>query len=168
MLGSFSVANKIPTSTSGGTKTSVNPQKITNEVINALRETARLERDFEEARLRKRNERNAGEIAAPRQSSVIPGTPGSIAPEMPEKAPTKKEAKKKAEAKVNDAASHAAANVTTAQFLFGKKKKYNWMTPGAGGAGSGASTPGRINTQLAGMFNVPSTFSFRNMHQMGC
>jgi len=55
------------------------------------------------------------------------------------------------EAKVNEAASHAAANVTTAQFLggggglFGKKKKYSWMNPGA--SGSGASTPGRIMTQ---------------------
>jgi hypothetical protein len=85
---------------------------------------------------------------------VIPGTPGSIAPESIEKAPTKKEQKKKAEAKVNEAASHAAANVTTAQFLGlgggmfgGKKKKYSWMTGGAGGSASGTSTPGRIMTQ---------------------
>lgn len=110
------------------------------------------ERDFEEARLRKRLNRTSGE-GTPRQGSVIPGTPGLIAPEIPEKAPTKKEQKKKAEAKVNEAASHAAANNTTAQFLggggglFGKKKKYSWMTGGAGGSTSGTSTPGRIMTQ---------------------
>ena len=98
--------------------------------------------------------RSTGGDGTPRQGSV-PGTPASnsVAPEVPEKAPTKKEQKKKAEAKVNEAASHAAANVTTAQFLgggggiFGKKKKYSWMTGGAGGSASGTSTPGRITTQ---------------------
>jgi hypothetical protein len=111
------------------------------------------ERDLEEARLRKRMARDSGQDT-PRQGSVIPGTPGSVAPESTEKAPTKKEQKKKAEAKVNEAASHAAANNTTAQFLgggggfFGKKKKYSWMTGGgAGGSASGTSTPGRIMTQ---------------------
>lgn len=122
-----------------------------------MRESAQKEREHEEARLLKRANRAkaAAEATTPRQGSAAPGTPGSVAPEMPEKAPTKKEQKKKAEAKVNEAASHAAANVTTAQFLgggtglFGKKKKYSWMTGGAGGGGggSGASTPGRIMTQ---------------------
>jgi hypothetical protein len=118
----------------------------------ALRAEALKERDYEEARLRKRVARTSGE-ATPRQGSVIPGTPGSIAPESIEKVPTKKEQKKKAEAKVNEAASHAAANVTTAKFLggggsiFGKTKKYSWMTGGAGGSASGTSTPGRIMTQ---------------------
>lgn len=124
--------------------------KYGNEVVSALRNAALKERDFEEARLRRRNSRLTGE-ATPRQGSVVPGTPGSVAPEFPEKAPTKKEQKKKAEAKVNEAASHLAANVTTAQFLgggsglFGKKKKYSWMT--GGGPTSGTSTPGRIMTQ---------------------
>lgn len=116
-----------------------------------LRTEATKERDIEEARLRKRAERAGGGIQ--RQNSVAPGTPGSVAPEIDIKAPTKKEQKKKAEAKVNEAANHAAANTTTAQFLgggrglFGKKKKYSWMDSGAGGSASGASTPGRINTQ---------------------
>jgi len=120
--------------------------------VTALRATAVKERDYEEARLRKRMARASGD-ATPRQGSVVPGTPGSVAPESTEKAPTKKEQKKKAEAKVNEAASHAAANVTTAQFLggggglFGKKKKYSWMTGGGGGSASGTSTPGRIVTQ---------------------
>jgi hypothetical protein len=88
----------------------------------------------------------------------MPGTPGSIAPDPMEKAPTKKEQKKKAEAKLNEAANHAAANVTTAQFLgggggiFGKKKKYSWMT--GGGSGSGTSTPAKLMTQ--GLPGTPS------------
>lgn len=131
----------------------MNTNKVTNDVVVALRSTAVKERDLEEARLRKRIARSSGE-GTPRQGSVIPGTPGSVAPESTERAPTKKEQKKKAEAKVNEAASHAAANVTTAQFLgggrglFGKNKKYSWMTGGgAGGSASGTSTPGRIVTQ---------------------
>ncbi|KUJ21819.1 uncharacterized protein LY89DRAFT_608352 [Mollisia scopiformis] len=139
---SFSAANKSATPITGS--------KITNEVVAALRAEALKERDFEEARLRKRSEQAGG--GAQRQASVVPGTPGSIAPEVIEKAPTKKEQKKKAEAKVNEALTHTSANTTASQFLggrgmFGKTKKYSWMTPGAGGSASGASTPGRINTQ---------------------
>ena len=96
--------------------------------------------------------------SAARQGSVAPGTPGLVAPD-PEKAPTKKELKKKQESKASEAATHAAANVTTAQFLgggsssmFGKKKKYSWMSAPAGG--SGASTPvGRLTT--SGLPAVP-------------
>jgi hypothetical protein len=142
----------MPTPVSDGVKTP-GGLKYGNEIVSALRNAALKEREFEEARLRKRNRRNNAGDVTPRQGSVAPGTPGSVAPEIPEKAPTKKEQKKKAEAKVNEAASHAAANVTTAQFLgggsglFGKKKKYSWMTGGSGGPASGASTPGRIMTQ---------------------
>lgn len=95
-----------------------------------------------------------------RAGSVVPGTPGSIAPDLPDKAPTKKEQKKKAEAKVSEAASHAAANVTTTTFLggrsglFGKKKNYSWMNAGSGG--SGTSTPGRIITQGIGGSSSPA------------
>ena len=130
-----------------GAKTPTGTVRFSNDVVTALRATAVKERDYEEARLRKRMARTSGD-GTPRQGSVAPGTPGSIAPESAEKAPTKKEQKKKAEAKVNEAASHAAANNTTAQFLgFGKKKKYSWMLGGAGGPASGTSTPGRIMTQ---------------------
>lgn len=147
---SLSVVDRIPTPVSEGVKTPTEPLKMSNLVVSALRKAAQLERDQEEARLKKRAARNAGETIS-RQGSVMPGTPGSIAPESSEKAPTKKELKKKAEAKTNEAASHAAANATTTQFLggggglFGKKKKYGWMT--SGGPASGASTPGRIMTQ---------------------
>jgi hypothetical protein len=122
---------------------------MSNIVVTALRKAAQQEREQEEVRLKKRAARNAGESTS-RQGSVMPGTPGSIAPESSEKAPTKKELKKKAEAKTNEAANHAAANNTTAQFLgggggiFGKKKKYDWMKSGSA---SGTSTPGRIMTQ---------------------
>lgn len=90
----------------------------------------------------------------------MPSTPGSVAPESVEKAPTKKELKKKAEAKTSEAANHAAANVTTNKFLggggniFGKKgkKTYSWMTGSGGGSGSGTNTPSRLMTQgLSGM-----------------
>jgi len=108
---------------------------------------------LEEERLKKRRAREAGE-ATPRQGSIVPGTPGSVAPDPMEKAPTKKEQRLKAAAKTSEAASHAAANVTTAQFLggrggiFGKNKKYSWMTGGgATGGSSGSSTPSRIRTQ---------------------
>jgi hypothetical protein len=146
------MANRMPTPISDGAKTPGNV-RFTNEAVSALRAAAVKERDAEEARLLKRASRNKTGDVTPRQGSVVPSTPGSVAPEVPEKAPTKKEQKRKAEAKVNEAASHAAANVTTAQFLgggtglFGKKKKYSWMMGGGGGGASGASTPGRIMTQ---------------------
>ena len=103
---------------------------------------------MEEKRLKKRQNRTNGDTSKPNAS--VPGTPGSVAPEPSEKAPTKKELKKKMETKASEAATHAAANTTLAQFsggaskgLFGKKKNYSWMK---GGAGSGASTPGRMNS----------------------
>lgn len=148
---------------SDGVKTPAGEVKFSNEVVTALRTSAAREREYEEARLRKRRNRTTGD-GTPRAGSIAPGTPGSVAPDPSEKAPTKKEQKKKAEAKVNEAASHAAANVTTAQFLggggglFGKKKKYSWMTGGTpGGPASGASTPGRIMTQ--GLPGTPSGVS---------
>jgi hypothetical protein len=152
IVGSFSTANRTPTPISEGTKTPTEPVKMQNEVVLALRKAAQAERELEEKRIAKRNARTSGEVTS-RQGSVMPSTPGSVAPEVSEKAPTKKELKRQAEAKTNEAASHAAANRTTEQFLgggsslFGKKKKYSWMTGGAGGSASGTSTPGRIMTQ---------------------
>lgn len=131
--------------------------KLTNEIVVAMRASAGKERDIEEIRLRKRQARASGEGVS-RQNSILPGTPGSVAPDPSDKSLTKKEAKKQKETKVNEAANHAAANTTTAQFLggggglFGKKKKYSWMTGGGPGS-SGASTPGRINTAPSGASN---------------
>ena len=127
--------------------------KFSNEVVAALRAEALKEREFEEIRLRKRKSRLEGGGVS-RAGSVIPGTPGSIAPDPMEKAPTKK-AQKKAEMKTNDAVNHAGANATATQFLggggglFGKKKKYSWMT----GSTSGTATP----AQMMNTSNLPGT-----------
>ncbi|TVY21813.1 hypothetical protein LARI1_G000213 [Lachnellula arida] len=146
---SHSAANKLPTPVSDGSKTPSEPPKFTNEVVSALRASAVKERADEEERLRKRAARAArasGDVT--RSGSVIPGTPGSIAPEAPEKGSSKKETKKKAESKASEEANHKAANATTSQFLsgsrglFGKKKQYSWMS----NAASGTSTPSRLMT----------------------
>jgi hypothetical protein len=158
-------------------------QKIssTNTIAATIREIGRTERDWEEARLRKRNARKEGptEGSAPasRAGSVAPATPGSVAPEA-EKAPTKKELKKNQAAKQAEAASHASQNLTSSLFaglgrsggLFGKKsgKSYSWMNAGSG---SGASTPTRLSTPGPGgrpasvsvaPVNLPLTAEGRN------
>ncbi|RDW85859.1 hypothetical protein BP5796_04184 [Coleophoma crateriformis] len=174
---SLSSANLLPTPVSDGAKTPATPIKFGNEVVNALRASAAKERDFEEARLRKRQARTNPD-GTPRQGSVAPGTPGSIAPEPNEKPSTKKEQKKKQEAKINEAASHESANATSSKFLggggglFGKKKKYSWMTGGAGG-GSGASTPAKIMTQGlpgtpgGGMPSAPEKLTSEGARRLG-
>ncbi|ESZ99395.1 hypothetical protein SBOR_0157 [Sclerotinia borealis F-4128] len=145
-----SAAGRLPTPVSESAKTPT--KSFANEVAVALRKAAGKEQEAEEARIRKRKARESGDGS--RAGSINPGTPGSIAPDILDKPPTKKEMKRKAEAKTSEAASHAAANVTTTQFLggrnvFGKKKQYSWMTS-AGGSGSGTSTPGRIMPQGLG------------------
>jgi len=159
--GSASFAQKTPAQAVADTKTINGSAKVTNEVALALRTQATRERDLEEARLLKRQKRAAGDTSSSRQGSIAPSSLGMVAPEVMDKMPTKKEQKKKAEAKVNDAASHAAANMTLNKFsgggggLFGKKKKYSWMDPSPAGGGSGASTPGRLSTQ--GIPGTPGT-----------
>jgi hypothetical protein len=112
-------------------------------LVKTLREAANTERAFEEARIAKRQGRPVDGIL--RTGSVVPGTPGSVAPEPSAKPLTKKEREKQDKGKQSVADSHAQANATTATFLGGKKKnKYSWMDAGAG---SGAGTPSRINTQ---------------------
>lgn len=147
--GSHSVANKLPTPVSDGSKTPVKPPAFANEVVSTLRTLAKKEREDEEIRLRKRAARAARTSGdGTRSNSVVPGTPGSVAPEASEKGSSKKETKKKAESKASEEANHKAANATTSQFLgggrglFGKKKTYGWMTNSA----SGTSTPAKIMT----------------------
>ncbi|KAH6996809.1 hypothetical protein EDB80DRAFT_134238 [Ilyonectria destructans] len=127
--------------------------KISSYMTVTMRELARQEREWEEARLRKRQKRKDGipdsGTTTSRAGSVAPGTPGSVAPE-PEKALTKKEMKKNQAMKAAEANSHANQNITSSMFaglggkggLFGKKKTgktYDWMNVGRGG--SGTSTP---------------------------
>lgn len=119
-----------------------------------MRDSAKSEREWEEARLRRRQRRKDGPPdgtpAPSRSGSVAPGTPGSVAPDAEKM--TKKEMKKNQAAKAAEAHSHANQNMTSSMFagfggksnLFGKKSKgktYDWMNVGRGG--SGASTPTR-------------------------
>lgn len=109
-----------------------------------MRDLGRTERDWEEARLRRRQDRKDGikDSSGSRAASVAPGTPGGSAPEG-EKAMTKKEAKRLEAARKAEANSHVNQNLTSGKFLGTKpgglfgKKSYSWMT----GGGSGANTP---------------------------
>ncbi|KAG6176086.1 hypothetical protein E4U27_005522 [Claviceps purpurea] len=136
--------------------------KISSSMMLTMRELARQEREWEEARLRRRQKRKDGAAdigtAPSRSGSVAPGTPGSVAPES-EKPMTKKEMRKQQTAKAAEANSHANQNITSSMFtgfggkgnLFGKKKTgktYDWLNAGRGG--SSASTPAK-STPGSGM-----------------
>jgi Transcription initiation factor TFIID component TAF4 family len=125
--------------------------------VNALRTIVDADREFEEARLLKRQNRLAGD-GTPRAASIAPGTPGSVAPEPSIKPLTKKEREKQDKGKQSVADTHAQANATTNKFLFGSKSKnkYAWMNGGTG-AGSGTSTPGRLHTQ--GLQGTPGSLA---------
>jgi hypothetical protein len=130
---------------------------VKGNLVFAIRDDGNGDREAEEARLRKRQKRANPESATStsRAGSVAPGTPGTIAPEQPEKALTKKElnAQKKAAGGGKGArgvmgdTSTAAANQTVSHLMGGfggrkKGKQYAWMTSGTSGAG----TPTRLNT----------------------
>lgn len=116
-----------------------------NPLSQYLRDYAYAERAAEEERLRKRQKRLQDEASQNgSRAGSVPGTPSSMAPE-PEKAPTKKEQKKIAAQKHD--ASAESVNTTTMKFLGGGKKKYSWMT---GGAGGGPRTPTRASGGPAG------------------
>lgn len=123
-----------------------------------MREQAKKEREWEEARLRMRQKRKDGTVdrgsTTSRANSATPATPGSVAPE-PEKAMTKKEMKKNQAMKAAEAHSHANQNMTSSMFaglggrsgLFGKKKagkSYDWMNVGRGGSGTSTPTKGSL------------------------
>ncbi|KAL1895346.1 hypothetical protein Cpir12675_003252 [Ceratocystis pirilliformis] len=136
------------------------PKVSTNHIIQAVRETGRTEREWEERRLRRRNARLAGTT----DTSTFQTRTGSVAPGAQSRsiAPDKKESGAKKEPKRGSKmaeASHASQNQTSSMFagfgaasgLFGKKRKgktYDWMNPGSGGGSgmggrSGAATPGK-------------------------
>jgi hypothetical protein len=138
--------------------------KIASYVTTTMREMARQEREWEEARLRRRQRRKDGvsdsTSALSRSGSIAPGTPGSVAPE-PEKTMTKKEMKKNQALKAAEASSHANQNLTSSMFaglggkggLFGKKKTgktYDWMNVGRGGSGTSTPTKGPPGTKALG------------------
>lgn len=127
--------------------------KVVKDLNAAVRQNATSERDLEEARLRKRQKRLNPDAAqtGSRAGSIVPGTPGSVAPDgEAAKAPSKKELKKgAAAARLSEASSTANANQTLSALMgsFGKKKKkeYSWMT-----SGSGPSTPRATGGQEPG------------------
>lgn len=137
--------------------------KISSYMTTTMRDLAKQEREWEEARLRKRQKRKDGipdSSAAPsRAGSVAPSTPSSaVAPEQPEKSSSKKESKKAAAAKTAEANNHANQNMTSSMFaglggkgsLFGKKKTgktYDWMNVGRGGSGS--NTPSKASSGMS-------------------
>ncbi|KKA29077.1 hypothetical protein TD95_004179, partial [Thielaviopsis punctulata] len=150
------------------------PTKIlkvsTNHVIQAVRETGRAEREWEERRLRRRNARLNGTS----DTSAAPSRAGSVAPGTPSVAPDKKDFAAKKEPKRGSKmaeASHASQNQTSSMFaglggsgLFGKKRKgktYDWMNAGAGGGGvgarSGTATPGKSGAAAAANAPAPLT-----------
>lgn len=163
---SFSFLSPLETPTNKTTG-SYDAAKLNDPNINkttlttALRETARADRNLEEARLRKRQKRQNPDTAAggtsSRAGSVAPGTPTTA--DADGKVPSKKEQKRGAAAlKLAEASSTASANQTLNAIMggFGRKKgkSYSWMNAGAGGGGgggggggSGASTP---RTSLGG------------------
>lgn len=130
--------------------------KVSSMMTVTMRELAKQEREWEEARLRRRQKRKEGTAdsgtSGAKASSVAPGTPGSVAPEG-EKAMTKKELKKSQQLKQAEANSHMNQNMTSSMFaglggktnLFGKNKKaktYDWMNVGRGGSGTSTPTKG--------------------------
>ncbi|KAK4140070.1 uncharacterized protein C8A04DRAFT_15282 [Dichotomopilus funicola] len=110
-------------------------------LMEAVRDGAKTDRDVEEARLQKRQKRLNPEPVASgsRAGSAAPGTPGSgAAPETETKAPSKKELKKgAAAARLAEASSTASTNQTLSTIMGRKKKEYSWLKK----TGSGASTP---------------------------
>ncbi|EGO57048.1 hypothetical protein NEUTE1DRAFT_123417 [Neurospora tetrasperma FGSC 2508] len=137
------------------------PNLTKHNLTTALRDTARADRNLEEARLRKRQKRQNPDTATggtgSRAGSVAPGTPTTA--DADGKLPSKKELKRgAAAAKLAETSSTASANQTLNAIMggFGRKKgkSYSWMNAGAGGGGggaggggSGASTP---RTSLGG------------------
>ncbi|KAG5930472.1 hypothetical protein E4U42_001044 [Claviceps africana] len=145
--------------------------KITSSMTLTMRELARQEREWEEARLRRRQKRKEGTTdvgsAPSRSGSIANGTPGSIAPES-DKPMTKKEMKKHQTLKAAEANSHANQNITSSMFaglggkgnLFGKKKSgktYDWLNAGRGGSGASTPTKSASGTGMKGPNGAPGT-----------
>jgi hypothetical protein len=130
--------------------------KVSSLMTVTMRELAKQEREWEEARLRRRQKRKEGTAdstgSSAKAGNAAPGTPGSVAPDG-EKTMTKKELKKSQLLKQAEANSHMNQNMTSSMFaglggkssLFGKKNKaktYDWMNVGRGGSGTSTPTKG--------------------------
>lgn len=126
--------------------------KVSCYMTTTMRDLAKQEREWEEARLRRRQNRKGtidGAMTPAKPLTTAPSTPGSVAPEG-EKPLTKREMNKRLAAKAAEVTSHNNQNITSGMFaglgrssLFGKKNKsktYDWMNAGRG---SGTSTPNK-------------------------
>ncbi|KAL9085693.1 MAG: hypothetical protein Q9159_004570 [Coniocarpon cinnabarinum] len=127
-------------------------------VADALAHITRADRQAEERRLKKRAERrarkeaaaNAGSAGANGETSVngaltngSGNTPGPNNLIAPEPKMTKKERERLAKQDVSEEVQMKQANSALNMALGGGKKKYSWLTGGAGSkGGSGAGTPG--------------------------
>lgn len=162
---------------SNGLPTPVSEAFPTNPLVDTIVSAGKQVRDAEEARLRKRQKRleEAAETekkddgaSASRSGSLAPGTPGSVAPESESKTMSKKESKKMS--KLAEMTS-STVNSTVSQFMGSKKKKrYSWMTSGAGGIGSGATTPrmpGPAGTPSAGNNRTRGPLTNPGAHSLG-
>lgn len=130
--------------------------------MEAVRDGAKVVRDVEEERLRKRQKRHNPEAApsGSRAASAAPGTPGTpgtgAAPETETaaKAPSKKELKKgAAAARLAEASSTASTNQTLNTLMGGfgrKKKEYSWMKKSGAGAGTPKASAGEPSSAAAG------------------
>ncbi|KAF2843658.1 hypothetical protein M501DRAFT_947351 [Patellaria atrata CBS 101060] len=118
-----------------------------------LRTVATTDRKHEEARIAARTKRRRLADSGTADSPSTPGgasTPNPTSLIAPETKMTKKERDKLAKQGQTEEVLHRAAN-STANMQFGKKSKYSWMST----AGSGASTPSRINTNVGGVAGSP-------------
>lgn len=128
-------------------------------LMEAVRDGAKTDRDAEEARLQKRQKRLNPESvpAGSRAGSTAPGTPGvGAAPEAEAaaKAPSKKELKKgAAAARLAEASSTASTNQTLSTLMGGfgrKKKEYSWMKKSGSGANTPRASAGEASSASAG------------------
>ncbi|KAI9730272.1 MAG: hypothetical protein M1834_006036 [Cirrosporium novae-zelandiae] len=140
-----------------------NPISLPNALASTLRSLTSTARNFEEARIARRNRRTSSAPAdgAPSRANSIstpgtpgtPGGPGLIAPDALEyKKPTKKELKRQAELRATEAQQHEHTNATVAMALGGiTSKKYDWLNKAKKAPGSGFGTGvgmGRLNTNV--------------------
>ncbi|ORY56923.1 uncharacterized protein BCR38DRAFT_355398 [Pseudomassariella vexata] len=130
---------------SNGLPTPVSEAPPTNSLVDTIVSAGKATRSCEEARLRKRHRRlekatdrdKEDGSGGARTGSIAPDVPGFVAPEQPDSKPLTKKESKKQSAKLAEASS-STVNSTLDHMMGRKKKKYSWMS---GGAGSGASTP---------------------------
>lgn len=145
-------------------------QKIGCVMTQTMRDLAKQEREWEEARLRRRKRKGAAADGAPATPTSAGAAPDG------EKSMTKREMNKMIAAKAAEASSHANQNITSSMFaglgrsnLFGKKKakSYDWMNKGGNGNGSGANTPAKASLGPVDMPSTPTALTADGRNRLG-